>query len=407
MSLPRWMDPLLEGGEMREVDRWAINERKIAVETLMERAGEGLAGVVARRAPAGRIAIVCGKGNNGGDGVVAARLLRQAGRDVEVLTVWPPEWMGEDAQAQLKKLPGPPPIAFEAGRLNKAHVIVDCLLGTGASGAPREPAAQVIQEMEAAKAPVIACDIPSGVDATTGEVAGYAVHCVATATFHKAKVGHWVRPGKAYAGEVDVIDIGIPSGGPASPEAGLIGANVLREVPRRGVSSTKFTSGNVFIVGGSRGLTGAPCMSALAAMRAGAGYVTVGAPASLELSFTVRLLEAMLVTLPEDGAGHLEASAIEPVLKAVARADAVVLGPGLSKDPNAQALARGVAPRIDVPLVIDADGLNALAGHLEETVAQRPWPTVLTPHAGELARLLEVDAHEIERTRLRHVREAA
>ena len=104
MSLPRWMEPLLEAGEMREVDRWAIHERKVAVDQLMERAGEGLASVITRRAPAGRIVIVCGKGNNGGDGVVAARLLRQAGRDVEVLVVWPPEWMGEDAQVQIKKL---------------------------------------------------------------------------------------------------------------------------------------------------------------------------------------------------------------------------------------------------------------------------------------------------------------
>src|SRR6202008_795284 len=107
----------------REIDRWAINERKIAVEELMERAGEGVAGVISRRAPAGRVVFVCGKGNNGGDGIVAARLLRQAGRDVEVLLVWPAEWIGEDAQAQLKKLPGPAPIAFEAGRLNKAQVI--------------------------------------------------------------------------------------------------------------------------------------------------------------------------------------------------------------------------------------------------------------------------------------------
>lgn len=400
------MDPLLEAGEMREVDRWAITERKLAVETLMERAGEGLAGVIARRAPAGRVAVVCGKGNNGGDGVVAARLLRQAGRDVDVLLVWPAEWMGEDAQAQLKKLPGPAPVPFEAGRLNKAHVIVDCLLGTGSSGSPREPADKVIEEMDAARAPVIAADIPSGVDATTGEVAGPAVRCVATATFHKAKVGVWVRPGKGYAGDVEVVDIGIPRGGPASPEAGLITSGVLREVPRRTATSTKFTSGNVFIIGGSRGLTGAPSMAALAAMRAGAGYVTVGAPASLELSFTVRLLEAMMVGLPEDGDGHLDSTAVEPVLKAVGRADTVVLGPGLSKDPDAQALARAVVPRIDVPLVIDADGLNALAGHLE-VVAQRPWPTVLTPHAGELGRLLEVDSSEIERARLRHVREAA
>jgi ADP-dependent NAD(P)H-hydrate dehydratase / NAD(P)H-hydrate epimerase len=407
MSLPRWMEPLLEAGETKELDRWAMTERNIPSEQLMERAGEGLAGVVARRAPAGRIAVVCGKGNNGGDGLVAARLLRQAGREVEVLLVWPSEWIGEDAQAQLKKLPGPQPVAFDAGRLHRAHVIVDALLGTGASGAPREPADAVIAEMEAAKAPVVACDIPSGVDASTGEVAAGAVHCVATATFHRPNVGLWVRPGKEYAGEVEVVDIGIPRGGPVRPEAGLIGSGVLRDMPRRGAVSTKFSSGNVFIIGGSRGLTGAPSMAALAAMRAGAGYVTVGAPAGLEVSFTVRLLEAMTVGLPEDGDGHLDPAGLEPVLKAVGRADAVVLGPGLSRDPDAQALARGVIPRVDVPLVIDADGLNALAGHLDEVVAQRRWPTVLTPHAGELGRLLEVDSKEISRSRVAHVRAAA
>src|SRR3954452_12091755 len=138
MSLPRWMEPLLEAGEMREVDRWAISERKVAVDALMERAGEGLADLISRRgapgagvragAPPGRVVTVCGKGNNVGDGIVPARLLRQAGRDVEVLVVWPPEWMGQDAQAQVDKLPGPKPTPFEAGKLNKAQVIVDCLL---------------------------------------------------------------------------------------------------------------------------------------------------------------------------------------------------------------------------------------------------------------------------------------
>src|SRR3954469_2143284 len=407
MSLPRWMEPLLEAGETRELDRWAIDERKVAVEELMEAAGKGLAGVIARRAPAGRIAIVCGKGNNGGDGIVAARLLRQAGRDVEVHVVWPPEWMGEDAQQQLKKLPGDGPIHFEAAKLNKAHLIVDALLGTGSSGSPRDPAAAVIAEMEAARAPVVACDIPSGVDASTGEVSGPAVHCVATATFHRAKLGLWVRPGKEYAGDIEEIEIGIPRGGPAQPEAGLIGAGVLDDMPRRASASTKFSSGNVFIVGGSTGLTGAPSMAALAAMRAGAGYVTVGAPKSLELSFTVRLLEAMMVGLPGDGDAHLAATAVEPVLKAIGRADAVVLGPGLSKDPDAQALVRSIVPRIDLPLVIDADGLNALAGHIDELLPQRRWPTVLTPHAGELGRLLGVDSHEVERARLSHAREAA
>src|SRR5215218_11132765 len=174
-ALPRWMEPLLEAGEMRELDRWAINEKQVAVEDLMERAGEGLAGVVARRAPAGRIAIVCGKGNNGGDGLVAARLLRGAGRDVDVLAVWSTEFLQGDAAEQLKRLPGDPPVQFAAERLDGAHVLVDALLGTGSSGAPRDPAAAVIEALNAAKAPVVAADIPSGVDAATGEVPGAAV----------------------------------------------------------------------------------------------------------------------------------------------------------------------------------------------------------------------------------------
>jgi ADP-dependent NAD(P)H-hydrate dehydratase / NAD(P)H-hydrate epimerase len=407
-GLPRWMEGLLDAERMRGVDRWAIEERKIPSADLMERAGEGLARVVAARAPAGRIVVVCGKGNNGGDGVVAARLLRQAGRDVEVLAVWPPEWMGEEAAAQVRKLPGPRPVTFEADRLARAHVIVDALLGTGSSGSPRDPADKVIEAMEAAKAPVVAADVPSGVDASTGTVADPAVHCVATATFHRAKPGLWIAPGKRYAGDVEVIDIGIPRGAPENPDVGLIGPAVLRDMPRRRPDSTKFSSGNVFIIGGSRGLTGAPCLAALAAMRAGAGYVTLGAPSTLDLALTVRPLEAMLVALPDDGDGHLAVDGAEPALHAVARADAVVLGPGLSRDPDAQALARELALRIDVPLVIDADGLNAMAGyHFDRVLPQRPWPTVLTPHAGELGRLLDVDSKEVERDRLEHVRAAA
>jgi NAD(P)H-hydrate epimerase len=405
VSGPRWLEPLLDASAMRATDRWAIETKKVPSQVLMERAGEGLARVISEHVPAGRIAVVCGKGNNGGDGLVAARLLRQAGRDVEVLLLWEPQWLSEDARAMLAKLPGGAHGGYDAARLEKAHGLVDALLGTGSTGAPKDPVASVIEDLNAARAKVVAADIPSGVDASTGEVAGAAVRAVATATFHRAKPGLWIAPGKSYAGAVSVIDIGIPSGAPAEADAGLISAGVLRDMPRRGVDSTKFTSGNVVVVGGSRGLTGAPCMSALAAMRAGAGYVTVAAPASLELSFTVRLLEAMLAGLPEDD-GALSPEAVQPALKAIKRADAVVLGPGLGRTEGAQELARELVQRIDVPLVIDADGLNALAGRLEE-LRHRRWPTVLTPHAGELGRLLDVDSSEVTRARLQHAREAA
>jgi hydroxyethylthiazole kinase-like uncharacterized protein yjeF len=306
----------------------------------------------------------------------------------------------------VRRLPGPAPAAFEPERLDGANAIVDALLGTGSTGAPRDPAAGAIEAINAATAPVVAADVPSGVDASTGEVAGPAVRAAATATFHRAKPGLWIDPGKAHAGEVHVIDIGIPSGGPAKPEIGLIDDAVLDDIPRRAADSTKFTSGTVVVIGGSTGLTGAPTMSALAAMRSGAGYVTVAAPAELEVAFSVRLLEAMTVGLPS-GDGALTAEAVEPALKAIGRADAVVLGPGLGRRAGAQAFAREMLERIEVPLVIDADGLNALAGVFPEHVSQRRWPTVLTPHAGELGRLLDVESAEIARHRLAHARDAA
>ena len=405
MTRPRWLEPLPDAVLMREHDRWAIETKGIPSLELMERAGEGLARVTAEHVPAGRIAVVCGKGNNGGDGLVAARLLRQAGREVEVLLVWPAEWLSDDAKAQLAKLPGAAAVPFDADRLAKAHGLVDALLGTGSTGAPKEPLAGVIEAIDAAKGKVIAADVPSGVDASTGEVAGAAVHAVATAAFHAAKPGLWIRPGKAHAGAVSVIDIGIPRGAPGEADTGLVRDEVLRSVPRRGAASTKFTSGNVVVVGGSSGLTGAPTMAALAAMRAGAGYVTVAAPGSLELSFATRLLEAMFVGLPEDD-GALSTEALQDALRAVARADAVVLGPGLGRTPGTQALVRELAQRVDVPLVLDADGLNALAGELDE-LRHRRWPTVLTPHAGELGRLLGVESAEVERARLHHARAAA
>jgi NAD(P)H-hydrate epimerase len=398
-------EPLLDAEQMRATDRWAIETVGIPSLDLMERAGAGLAAVVAQQAPAGRVAIVCGKGNNGGDGLVAARLLREAGRDVDVLSVGPPEELRGDAAEQLGRLPGPGPDGFDAARLDGAAVIVDALLGTGATGAPRDPAGSVIDAINAAAAPVVACDVPSGVDASTGEVAGAAVRAVATATFHGAKPGLWIRPGKAHAGEVRVIDIGIPAGSPIEPQCSLIGADVLADVPRRGPSSTKFTSGNVFVIGGSPGLTGAPTMSAQAAMRSGAGYVTVGAPAQLEATFSARLLEAMMVGLP--GEGGLSPDSVDPALQAIERADAVVLGPGLGRTDGARAFARELFERIEVALVIDADGLNALAGAFPDPLPRRPAPTVLTPHAGELGRLLEVESSEIERHRLHHAREAA
>jgi NAD(P)H-hydrate epimerase len=278
-------------------------------------------------------------------------------------------------------------------------VIVDALLGTGASGPLREDARAVVQAMDAAPAPVVAADVPSGVDASTGEVADVAVRCAATATFHLAKPGLWIAPGKAHAGRVREVAIGMPPGAPVEAEIGLIGDAALDLVPRRDAAGTKFSSGAVLVAGGSRGLTGAVCLAALGAMRAGAGYVTVGVPEALEAIFEVKLTEAMSVGLPAEGGAAV-------VLERAERVDALVLGSGLGREERALAFAREVAAGARLPLVLDADGLNAHAGALE-ALAARPGPTVLTPHAGELGRLLGVRSGEVAARRLHHVREAA
>jgi ADP-dependent NAD(P)H-hydrate dehydratase / NAD(P)H-hydrate epimerase len=406
--LPDWLDPLPDAREQRSLDEWAIGERGIPGIELMERAGTGLAELVGSLAPAGRIAVVCGKGNNGGDGLVAARVLRERGRAVDVLLLGAADELRGDAAANLERLRGAAPEAFSAAVLTGASAIVDAILGTGFAGEPREPAAGAISAINTAGsdgAVVVACDVPSGVDASTGEVAGAAVCARATATFNAAKPGLWIAPGKACAGEVRVIDIGIPAGGPADPPIGLISERVLDRVPRRGRESTKFAAGSVLVCGGSRGLTGAPCLASESAMRAGAGYVTAFVPASLNPIFEARLLEVMTAPLP-DADGSLEPGGVSRVVERAGRADALVLGPGLGRVAGALEFARAAAREVELPMLLDADGLNAHAGALD-SLAGREAPTVLTPHAGELARLLDTDSAAVGKRRLESARRAA
>ncbi len=316
MTLPAWLQPLPDAAQQRGLDQWAIGERGIPGLELMERAGSGLAEVIAELAPEGSIAVVCGKGNNGGDGFVAARLLRERGRDVRVLTLGPADELRGDARANCERLPGAAPELFARSALVGAAAIVDAILGTGFADAPREPALSAIEAINdrAEAAVVVACDVPSGVDASTGEVEGAAVKARATVTFHAAKPGLWIAPGKSHAGEVSVVDIGIPDGGPAGALIGLIADAVTDGIPRRDRASTKFAAGSVLVCGGSTGLTGAPSMASEAAMRAGAGYVTVLVPSSLSPIFESRLLEVMTVSLPDAG-GALVASGVQQAVQ--------------------------------------------------------------------------------------------
>ncbi len=406
MALPPWLEPLPDAEQMRATDAWAIEERGVPSLELMEAAGAGLADLVTELAPAGSVVIACGGGNNGGDGFVAARLLRDAGREVRVAVTTDLDAFEGDARANLDRLPGAAPVPWDAALLDGAAVAVDALLGTGFSGHPREPVRSAIRALSDAAVPVVACDVPSGVDASTGAVEDIAVRATATATFHRAKPGLWIHPGKEHAGTVRVVDIAMPAGEPVRPALGLLTPAVTGAVPGRDHASTKFSSGHALVVGGSTGLTGAPCLAAEAAMRAGAGYVTCCVPASLNAIFEVRLLEVMTIPLP-DADGHFTRAGLDRVAEeAERRGGAMVVGPGLSRDEEAVAFARDLVARAAVPVVLDADGLNAHAGRLD-SLAARSAPTVLTPHAGELARLLGVESAAVGEQRLARARQAA
>ncbi|MGN6217511.1 MAG: NAD(P)H-hydrate dehydratase [Solirubrobacterales bacterium] len=400
-----WLKPLYDAEGMRGVDRWAIEERGTPSLELMEAAGRAVAEAVAGLFPQGPVRVVCGKGNNGGDGFVAAWLLREMGFEAEALLLWPGEELRGDAAVNFERCGGEVLAGDPTERLEGSGAIVDAIFGTGFEGAPREPAAAAIRAINSAGVPVVACDIASGVDASSGEVAGEAVEADVTVSFHAAKLGQRIAPGKWHTGELRVAPIGIPAGAPGEAAGGEIDLAVLALAPRRGPRSTKFSSGHVTIAGGSRGLTRAVRIASLAAIRAGAGYATVAVPADLNVVFELAQPEVMSVACP-GGDGCLVPASEKAVLRTFERAAAGVLGPGLGRDPGSLDLARAVVAKIEAPLVIDADGLNAFAGRLE-ALAARPAPTVLTPHAGELGRLLERNSSEVEAHRLACAREAA
>jgi NAD(P)H-hydrate epimerase len=361
------LQPLLTTEETRAAEAAYAG----SLDTLMERAGTAVAELVLRDFP-GRVTVVCGRGNNGGDGKVCARVLREARRDVHVV-----EGVGD---------------------LGTPDVIVDALLGIGLKDAPREDAARMIELINAAGCPVVAVDVPSGIDASTGEVPGAAVRATTTVTFGAAKVGLAVAPGRFHAGSVRVAPIGLR---PAAHEHALVPAAALMDVPAKARDATKYSSGSVLIVGGSRGLTGAPMLAALAAFRADAGYVAVAAPESALPVLEGRLLEAVKRPLPEDGTGRLLPRSLDGILEAAERADAVAVGPGMGRSDGTVELVRLLLEQLDKPLVLDADALWEL-----EPFA-RSAPTVLTPHSGELAGLLGMDARELDAHRLEAVRRAA
>jgi ADP-dependent NAD(P)H-hydrate dehydratase / NAD(P)H-hydrate epimerase len=386
-----WTEPLYTAEEMRAAEE-AYDGPTLE---LMERAGKGVAEAALRRYPdARRVAVWCGTGANGGDGLVVARELRRQGRDVVVRLLGPEEKIAGDAAENLRR-------AREAGvpfvdDLVPADLAVDALFGTGFSGAPRREAADALEVLNAGEAPVLAVDLPSGVDASTGEVAGAAVRAARTVTFHGPKVGLAVAPGRFHAGEVEVVDIGLEQG---ETRHRRVSRAIVDLVPRRGQADNKYTAGAVLVVGGSPGMTGAPSLTAEAALRAGAGIVTACVPRSLNPVFEQRLVE-VLSRPCDDEDGTMTMDAADAILEAAERADAVALGPGLGRTDGVRALVGLLLDQLEKPVVLDADGLWALQGHLD-WVFMRDAPTVLTPHAGELGRLLGRESAWVAAKRLK------
>ena len=328
-------EPLYSAAEMRAAEERYPNYPD-SIPELMERAGAAVAREAMLAFPAARsFACVCGGGSNGGDGRVAARVLREAGHSAD-----------------------------ETDDLTGCDVIVDALFGTGFRGELRPEAAELIARLHDAEAPIVSVDIPSGVDASTGEIAGVAVEADLTVTFHGSKVGLAVAPGRFSAGRVVVADIGLDDTATAVRRATR---SLLDVIPRRSPGDTKYRAGAVLVVGGQQGMTGAACLTAMAALRADAGYVTLAVPESSLAAAEVIALEPVKLAWSDD-------DAVETIVAVAERATALALGPGLGRSAHRVALVRALLEQVDLPAVVDADALFAL-----EPVA-RTAPTVLTPH---------------------------
>ena len=404
--------------QMKEIDRRA-QQAGAPVRELMENAGRAVFEQARRilKVPEGRrIAVVCGKGNNGGDGLVAARYLHNWGAEVSILlAARSQELQGEPREnlelaAQmgltLNENVAPERVLEECRR---ADLVIDALLGTGVRGEVKGAAAEIIAAINRAGRPVLAVDLPSGIDADRGEPAGAAVRADYTVTLGLPKWGLLVGAGAEYAGELTIADIGFPAEVVAAvaAEADLLtDAEAGALLPRRARDTHKGDVGRVLAIAGSVGYTGAAALCSLAALRMGAGLVTLAVPASLNDIMEVKVTEVITRPMPETPARSLAASAEEPLLELAAGSDVIMIGPGLSLNAATTALARRLVAKIKKPMVIDADGLTALAE--EMSVLEGPHaPVILTPHPGEMARLMKLEVGQVQRQRAELCRQLA
>jgi len=414
------MWPVFTAAEMRALDARAIGTLGISGPRLMENAGRGAAALIAREwAPirGKRVLVLCGKGNNGGDGFVVARHLKAKGAKVHVLLLGSRAQVKGDAahaldqwRGRVEEISTEADAATVSAALNGADLIVDALLGTGLAAPVRGLVAHVIGRLNGSAARagcgVVALDLPSGLGSDGGALPGPAVRAAITATFAGYKRSLLLYPAAEHAGRVEVVPIGIHEAevGRGITTFLLDPTSVSGYFPKRNPDAHKGTYGHLLVVAGSIGKSGAAALAGRAALRSGVGLCTVATAVSQQPIVAGFSMEVMTEALPETAAQSISFKAKDRVLELGSQRDAVALGPGLSLDPESQALARALVAELDRPMVVDADALSALAGHLD-LLDLAPAPRVLTPHPGEMARMLGTSIALVQADRIETVRE--
>ena len=395
---------LAASAQMRELDRRAIQERGIPSIDLMERAAAGVAEAALDLLPVqpgkARASVLCGAGNNGGDGIAAARLLFLKGLRVRVFLTGRYERLTPDAMEETRRLsecgvelePFDPGSQDQANWIAASHVLVDAVFGVGLSReiAPDSAAAAAIGLMNRSRGRVVAADIASGVEADTGRVLGCAVKADRTVTFTLPKIGQFTGDGVLYSGQVEVREIGIPADLVRRTACTVMTVEreyVREALPPRRPDGHKGDFGKLLIVGGAVGYTGAPYLTAAAAVRSGCGLVYLGVPDSIWEIEAARCVSAMPFPLASWWGGRLRGTALPAILEKLEGCDVLAIGPGLGRNEDTARLVREVLERTEKPVVLDADGINALEGHIDILDARRDRVTILTPHDGEFARI--------------------
>ncbi|CAN5644945.1 bifunctional ADP-dependent NAD(P)H-hydrate dehydratase/NAD(P)H-hydrate epimerase [soil metagenome] len=392
---------------MTQADNGA-QELGISGAVLMERAGVAMAEEILERYTRRRLSrlglralAVCGGGNNGGDGFVIARELYRAGVEVAVIAT-KDEYSGDPATNLeiLRKLGveiHDPEMLDEL--LDGTGLVVDALLGTGFSGEVREKEAALIRQLNDAGVTTVAVDVPSGVDGSTGEVQGEAVEADLTVCAHAAKIGCVISPGRGHAGEVVAVDIGILPEADVEPSVQWTDRPSIRGlIPRTEEPAHKYLAGALLVVAGSKGVTGAPVMVVEGAQRTGCGIIFLATPGSAAPDVDLRLTEALVHGTPEDDTGQMTSEALEQILEQAERATAVVVGPGMGTGEEGTRLVEGILSEVEATVLLDADAISNLSG--SDALAQREASTVITPHPGELSRLMESGTKELQARRL-------